>query len=31
MIAACNSIFEGMNLAAVMEMFRYEGEVGLHP
>jgi uroporphyrinogen decarboxylase len=28
MIASCNSIFEGMNPAAVAEMFRYEGEVG---
>jgi len=26
MIASCNSIFEGMNPAAVAEMFRYEGE-----
>jgi uroporphyrinogen decarboxylase len=35
MIASCNSIFEGMNPAAVAEMFRYEGEVGayedIHP
>jgi uroporphyrinogen decarboxylase len=28
MIATCNSIFEGMDPAAVAEMFRYEGEVG---
>ncbi|MBP7963559.1 MAG: DUF2442 domain-containing protein [Caldilineaceae bacterium] len=28
MIASCNSICEGMNPAAVAEMFRYEGEVG---
>lgn len=27
MIASCNSIFEGMNPAAVAEMFRYEAEV----
>jgi uroporphyrinogen decarboxylase len=27
MIASCNSIYEGMNLDAVAEMFRYEGEV----
>jgi uroporphyrinogen decarboxylase len=26
MIASCNSICEGMNPAAVAEMFRYEGE-----
>jgi uroporphyrinogen decarboxylase len=30
MIASCNSIFEGMNPAAVSEMFRYEGEVGFY-
>lgn len=30
MIASCNSIFEGMNPAAVDEMFRYEGEVGYY-
>jgi len=30
MIASCNSIFEGMNPAAVAEMFRYEGEVGFY-
>ncbi|NOZ28901.1 MAG: hypothetical protein GXP39_12735 [Chloroflexi bacterium] len=30
MIASCNSIFDGMNPAAVMEMFRYEGEVGYY-
>ena len=30
MIASCNSICEGMNHAAVAEMFRYEGEVGLY-
>lgn len=30
MIASCNSIFEGMNPAAVAEMFRYEGEVGTY-
>jgi uroporphyrinogen decarboxylase len=28
MIATCNSIFEGMNPAAVGEMYRYEREVG---
>ena len=28
MIASCNSIFEGMNPAAVAEMFRHEREVG---
>jgi uroporphyrinogen decarboxylase len=28
MIATCNSIFEGMDPAAVAEMFRYQGEVG---
>jgi hypothetical protein len=28
MIASCNSICEGMNPAAVAEMFRYEAEVG---
>lgn len=28
MIATCNSIFDGLNPAAVMEMFRYEQEVG---
>ena len=30
MIASCNSIYEGMNPAAVAEMFRYEGEVGFY-
>ena len=30
MIASCNSIFEGMNPAAVAEMFRYEGQVGFY-
>lgn len=30
MIASCNSIFEGMNPAAVAEMFSYEGEVGFY-
>jgi len=30
MIASCNSIFEGMNPAAVAEMFRYEAEVGFY-
>jgi uroporphyrinogen decarboxylase len=30
MIASCNSIYEGMNSAAVAEMFRYEGEVGFY-
>jgi uroporphyrinogen-III decarboxylase len=30
MIASCNSIFKGMNLEAVTEMFRYESEVGLY-
>ena len=29
MIASCNSICEGMNPAAVAEMFRYEEEVGV--
>ena len=28
MIATCNSIFEGMDPAAVAELFRYQGEVG---
>ena len=28
MIATCNSIFDGMDPAAVAELFRYEGEVG---
>jgi uroporphyrinogen decarboxylase len=28
MIASCNSIFNGMNLGAVQEMFRYAGEAG---
>jgi hypothetical protein len=30
MIASCNSIFEGMNPNAVVEMFRYENEVGFY-
>jgi len=30
MLASCNSICEGMNPAAVAEMFRYEGEVGVY-
>jgi uroporphyrinogen decarboxylase len=30
MIASCNSICAGMDPAAVAEMFRYEGEVGLY-
>jgi uroporphyrinogen decarboxylase len=30
MIASCNSIFEGMNPAAVAEMFRYEADVGFY-
>jgi uroporphyrinogen decarboxylase len=30
MIATCNSIFEGMDPAAVAEMFRYQGEVGVY-
>jgi uroporphyrinogen decarboxylase len=30
MIASCNSIYEGMNPAAVAEMFRYEGETGFY-
>jgi uroporphyrinogen decarboxylase len=30
MIASCNSIFDGMNLDAVVEMFRYENEVGFY-
>jgi uroporphyrinogen decarboxylase len=30
MISSCNSICEGMNAAAVAEMFRYAGEVGLY-
>ena len=28
MIASCNSIFEGMNPASVVEMFRHAGEIG---
>ncbi|MBN1315626.1 MAG: hypothetical protein JXA42_09170 [Anaerolineales bacterium] len=28
MFSSCNSIFEGMNADAVLEMFRYEAEVG---
>ncbi|HVO69838.1 MAG TPA: uroporphyrinogen decarboxylase family protein, partial [Aggregatilineaceae bacterium] len=28
LIASCNSIFNGMNLCAVQEMFRYVGEAG---
>jgi uroporphyrinogen decarboxylase len=30
MIASCNSIFEGLNPAAVTEMFRYTGKVGYY-
>jgi uroporphyrinogen-III decarboxylase len=30
MISSCNSIFEGMNPASVVEMFRYAGEIGLY-
>jgi len=30
MIATCNSIFDGMNAAAVAELFRYETEVGYY-
>jgi hypothetical protein len=30
MMATCNSIHEGMNPAAVAEMFRYQGEVGFY-
>lgn len=30
MMASCNSIYEGMNPAAVAEMFRYERDVGLY-
>ena len=30
MIASCNSIFEGLNPAAVAEMFQYQGEVGFY-
>ncbi len=30
MIATCNSIFDGMNPAAVAELFRYEAEVGFY-
>jgi uroporphyrinogen decarboxylase len=30
MLASCNSIFEGMNAAAVAEMFRYQGKVGFY-
>lgn len=30
MIASCNSIFEGMNRDAVVEMFRYQSEVGFY-
>ena len=30
MMASCNSIFAGMNPAAVAELFRYQGEVGFY-
>ncbi|HID61512.1 MAG TPA: hypothetical protein EYP49_02015 [Anaerolineae bacterium] len=30
MLASCNSIFNGMNPASVIEMFRYAGEIGLY-
>ena len=30
MISSCNSIFEGMNPASVVEMFRYAGEIGFY-
>ena len=30
MFASCNSIFAGMNPAAVVEMYRYAGEIGLY-
>jgi len=30
MLASCNSIFDGMNPAAVAEMFRYQEEVGFY-
>jgi uroporphyrinogen decarboxylase len=30
MIATCNSIFDGMDVGAVAEMFRYESEVGTY-
>jgi uroporphyrinogen decarboxylase len=30
MIASCNSIFNGMKPASVVEMFRYAGEIGLY-
>ena len=30
MISSCSSIFEGMNPASVVEMFRYAGEIGLY-
>lgn len=30
MIASCNSIFDGMNLEAVAEMFKYQSEVGFY-
>jgi uroporphyrinogen decarboxylase len=30
MLSSCSSIFEGMNVAAVAEMFRYAGEIELY-
>lgn len=30
MISSCNSLFKGMNLASVEEMYRYAGEVGTY-
>ena len=30
MLASCNSIFEGMNPAAVAEFFRYQKSVGFY-
>jgi hypothetical protein len=30
MLATCNSIFEGMERAAVLEMFRYERQIGFY-
>ncbi len=30
MLSTCNSIFDGLNPKAVMEMFRYEAEVGFY-
>lgn len=30
MFSSCNSIFQGMNVDAVVEMFRYAGEIGVY-